>query len=66
MHFELIKDTEKSKSVFQISTLKPTSIAPKKFCKNVEYIEKSLTINYTNQDWIKYFELRQKYILGQM
>lgn len=44
-YFEFMKNTEKSKSVLQISTSKPIPAALKKLCKNLDYIENSIIIH---------------------
>ncbi len=70
-HFKFMEGTEKYKSVLQMSqtsapTSRPTPAAPKRSCKNPEYIKKGLTTHYTDRCWIKHPELRQKYALGRM
>lgn len=47
-HFEFIEGTEKGKSILRISISRPASVAPKRSCKNPEFIKKSLTTYYTN------------------
>lgn len=59
-HFEFIEGNKKNKVVFQTSTSRPPSAAPKRSCKNPECVEN------TNCCWVKHPELRQNYSLGRM